>query len=388
MPRRASLMCWLLCFAAAAAAQRPEPNFPPVRPGVALTFPRDHGSHPDYRTEWWYLTGQVKTASGTPLGVQVTFFRSRTGIGEDNKSRFAPGQLYFAHAAIADVRHGKLRHDQKVARGVAGLVSAAESDASSEGPGDLRSTPQAVAKRKPAPPKGDGFNIRIDNWTLRREAESDAWIANLPANGFAMQLRFAPTQPMLLQGDAGFSRKGPEDRFSSYYYSLPHLAISGTITLGDKTETVSGTAWMDHEWSSEILMPGAVGWDWAGINLDDGGALMVFRIRDKSGNALWAAATWRDAKGVTRKFAAHEIAFTPNQTWRSPASGASYPVDANIRVGDATFRLQPLMPDQELDSRASTGAIYWEGAVTVLRDGQRVGAGYLEMTGYTERIRF
>lgn len=360
MPRRALLICWLLCFAAAAAAQRPEPNFPPVRPGVALTFPRDHGSHPDYRTEWCYLTGQVKTASGVPLGVQVTFFRSRTGIGEDNKSRFAPGQLYFAHAAIADARHGKLRHDQKVARGVAGLVSASESDA----------------------------NIRIDNWSLRREADSDAWIANLPANGFAMQLRFAPTQPMLLQGDAGFSRKGPEDRFSSYYYSLPHLAISGTITLGDKTETVSGTAWMDHEWSSEILMPGAVGWDWAGINLDDGGALMVFRIRDKSGNALWAAATWRDAKGETRKFAAHEIAFTPNQTWRSPVSGATYPVDANIRVGDATFRLQPLMPDQELDSRASTGAIYWEGAVTVLRDGRRVGAGYLEMTGYVERISF
>lgn len=335
-------------------------DFRPVVPGLALSFPRDHGSHPDFRTEWWYITGQVKTASGVMLGVQVTFFRSRTGIEGSTRSRFSPSQLYFAHAAIADARHGKLRHDQKVARGVNGLVSAAEQDA----------------------------NIRIDNWSLAREASSGAWIAHLPAHGFGLQLRFAPTQPLLLQGDVGFSRKGPEDRFSSYYYSLPHLAISGTVTIGDRTESVSGSAWMDHEWSIEILMPGAVGWDWAGINLDDGGALMVFRIRDKAGHALWSAATWRDANGVMRKFAANEIAFSANQNWRSPASGGTYPVDANIRVGDVTFRLKPLMPDQELDSRASTGAIYWEGAVTVLRDGKRVGAGYLELTGYSERIRF
>jgi len=363
-------------------------QFAPVLPGKALAFPRDHGSHPDFRTEWWYITGQVKTASGIPLGVQVTFFRSRTGIAEDSKSRFAPDQLYFAHAAIADARHGKLRHDQKVARGLAGLVYADEGDATNRSPVDFGWTPKAVPKGFSDRPERSENNIRIDNWTLRRETDTGAWVANLPANGFAMQLRFAPTQPMLLQGDAGFSRKGPEDRFASHYYSLPHLAISGNVIIDGKTESVSGTAWMDHEWSSEILMPGAVGWDWAGINLDDGGALMVFRIRDKAGKALWSAATWRDAKGAVRKFAANEIAFTPNQTWRSPASGASYPVDANIRVGDVTFRLQPLMPDQELDSRASTGAIYWEGAVTVLRDGKRVGAGYLEMTGYAERIRF
>ncbi len=351
-------LLYAACLLAIAVPAIAASGFAPVRPGVALNFPRDHGSHPDFRTEWWYITGQVKTASGVSVGIQVTFFRSRTGIGDDNASRFAPTQLYFAHAAIADARHGKLRHDQKVARGVPGLAEAAT----------------------------DNANIRIDDWRLSKDG--DSYVADIPANGFALNLRFTPTQSILLQGDRGFSLKGPEEKFASYYYSMPHLAVTGRVTVNGKEEAVTGTAWMDHEWSSEILMPGAVGWDWVGANLDDGGALMVFRIRDKAGNALWSAATLRDAKGNVRKFAANEIAFTPNQTWRSPASGATYPVDANIRVGDATFRLQPMMPDQELDSRASTGAIYWEGAVTVLRDGKRVGAGYLEMTGYVERIRF
>lgn len=329
----------------------------PIRPNTPLTFPRDHGAHPDTRTEWWYVTGQVETDSGAKLGVQITFFRSRTGI-DAAPGRFAPTQLYFAHAAIADPRHGKLRHDQRAARGQPGLVEASTATT----------------------------DVRIDHWRFRRDG--DRYLANIRSSEFTLDLGFTITQPILLQGDAGFSRKGNELRHASHYYSFPHLKVDGSVTLAGKSERVRGSAWLDHEWSSEILMPGAVGWDWVGINLDDGGALMAFRIRDKAGQSLWTGGTLRAADGRVRKFGPDDITFTANATWRSPATGAVYPVDANIRVGDLTFRVQPVMPDQELDSRASTGAIYWEGAVNVLREGKRVGAGYLEMTGYAERIRF
>lgn len=353
-----TLLAGPTAFAQSPAGEVKAPrSFAPILRGRPLVFPRDHGAHPDTRTEWWYITGQVQTAGGQRLGIQVTFFRSGTGH-PNTRSRWDASQLYFAHAAIADPRTGRLVHGERVARASAGLVEAAVDDA----------------------------RIRIDDWSLVRAGER--WQARLKDREFALQLDFTPTQSILLQGDAGFSLKGPEERFASHYYSLPHLSVSGSVQLTGKTETAQGRAWLDHEWSSEILMPGAVGWDWVGLNLDDGGALMVFRIRDKDGNALWASGLLRDSAGKIRRFAPSEITFTANRQWRSAASGATYPVDANIRLGEMSLRVQPLMDDQELDSRASTGAIYWEGAVTVLRDGMRIGEGYLEMTGYAERIRF
>lgn len=341
----------------AVASTRKDASFAPILRGRPLMFPRDHGAHPDTRTEWWYITGQVQTDAGERLGVQVTFFRSATGQPAAN-TRWDASQLYFAHAALADPRVGKLLHAERVARASRGLVQASTEDA----------------------------DLRLEHWTLARR--QDRWEARIRDREFGLLLDFTPTQPILLQGDRGFSLKGPEERFASHYYSLPHLGISGQIERRGKPVTVRGKAWLDHEWSSEILMPGAVGWDWVGLNLDDGGALMVFRMRDKNGAALWASGLWRDAAGKLRAFNSADIEFSANQTWRSTATGATYPVDANIRLGDMTLRVQPLMPDQELDSRTSTGAIYWEGAVTVLRDGMRIGEGYLEMTGYVERIRF
>ncbi len=204
---------------------------------------------------------------------------------------------------------------------------------------------------------------------------------------FGLQLVLTPTQPILLQGGDGFSRKGPEPEQASYYYSEPHLQVTGTVFRQNKSKTVSGSAWLDHEWSSDVLAPQAAGWDWIGANLDDGSALMAFQIRLKNGGTLWAYAALRDADGHVTLFEPEQVEFTPQRTWRSPHTDALYPVAMRIRTGETEWLLTPLFDDQELDSRQSTGAVYWEGAVTLTRDGQPAGRGYLELTGYVRALK-
>jgi predicted secreted hydrolase len=332
-------------------------DYPIVVPGNALEFPRDSGAHPEFRNEWWYITGWVNTGRGAPLGIQITFFRNHPRIGEASRSSFAPRQLLFAHAALADPRSGRLRHDQRAARAGFGLAEALDSSTS----------------------------VQIDQWALK--LDSGAYLARIEARDFAFLLAFARTQPVLLEGDAGFSRKGNLPTHASYYYSEPQLAVTGRIATGGRPFEVSGTAWLDHEWSTEGLAPGAVGWDWIGINLEDGGALMAFRMRDRSGQALWAGGTLRPADGRARTFAPDEIAFDAQRRWRSPRTGIEYPVAMTVRAGPGEYVLEPLMDDQELDALASTGTIYWEGAVRAIQNGRTVGRGYLELTGYGKPLK-
>jgi predicted secreted hydrolase len=342
----------ILALPALAFARRAQAAYPVVVPGRALAFPRDHGAHPQYRTEWWYITGWMRDARGRDLGVQITFFRNRPLLQEGNPSAFAPTQLLFAHAAIADPAHGRLRHDQRAARAGLGLALAREGDT----------------------------DVRIDDWSLRREG--GAYRARVVSRELELALTFAPEQPVLPQGDAGFSRKGLRPPEASYYYSRPHLRVEGQLRVDRGQSRVQGRAWLDHEWASQYLAPEAAGWDWAGINLDDGAALMVFRMRAKAGGVHWAAATLRDARGRVRTFASHEVAMRPLRKWRSPRTGAEYPVGMSVQAGALALQLDPLMDDQELDARASTGTIYWEGAVRATRAGREVGRGYLELTGY------
>jgi predicted secreted hydrolase len=347
----------MLALPALAVSRFARAEYPQVTAGKALTFPRDHGSHPYFRTEWWYVTGWVQDASGSDLGIQVTFFRNRPGVQEDNPSAFAPKQIVFAHAALADPRHGSLRHDQRTARAGLGLAGADEGNT----------------------------HVWVEDWTL--ELVQSRYVARIVARDFRLDLEFEPTQSLLLEGERGFSRKGPRREQASYYYSRPHLAVSGSISIGSKQAQVKGRAWLDHEWSSEYLAAEAVGWDWIGINLADGGALMAFRIRGRNGNDLWAGGTWRNADGVARVLAPSDVHFTPLRRWRSVRSGTEYPVAMRVMAGDLTLDLEPLMDDQELDSRASTGTIYWEGAVRARRDGREVGLGYLELTGYWRELK-
>ena len=353
--RRRSFL--LLPLAAATPAASDNVRYSDVRPGRALAFPRDHGAHPDFRTEWWYITGWVRDAEGRDFGIQITFFRNRPGVQETSASRFAPTQLLFAHAALADGSHGRLRHDQRAARAGFGLAEAT-----------LATT-----------------DVRIDGWSI--VLDGDRYRARIVASAFEFDLAFTATQPLLLQGEAGISRKGPRPLQASFYYSRPHLSVEGSVTVAGAPNAVRGTAWLDHEWSSEYLAPEAAGWDWIGINLDDGGALMAFRIRHRDGRVLWAGGSLRDGRGARRVFSPGEIAFEPMRAWTSPRTDTTWPVAMRVRAGDLELELEPLMDDQELDSRASVGTIYWEGAVRAMTAGRVVGRGYLELTGYWQPMK-
>lgn len=344
-----------LCLSIALLSPFAAQAFDTVTPGRPIVMPRDAGAHPGHRIEWWYVTGHLESKRG-PLGFQVTFFRVRNPDAEASPSRFAPKQLLFAHGALADPARGRLLHAQRSARALEGLVEARIEDT----------------------------NVRIEDWHLRRE--SGAYRARIASEEFTLELSLAPTQPLLLQGERGFSRKGPEARHASYYYSEPHLRVAGRVATREATEEVTGVAWLDHEWSSEPLAGQATGWDWLGVNLDGGGALMAFRIRGKDGSTLWSNATLRPPGGTPVVLTAG-IAFEVRRTWKSPRTGIVYPVAMDVRVADRTWRVEPLFDDQELDARSSTGTLYWEGAVRV-QSAAGGGRGYLELTGYAERVPF
>jgi predicted secreted hydrolase len=328
---------FLLALLAAPLARAGEVAYPVVKPGARLRFPRDHGAHPDYRTEWWYATGWLDRGAER-LGFQVTFFRARTPWESRNPSKFAPRQILLAHAAIADPGHDRLRYDERGASEEFGLAGAA-----------TRTT-----------------EIWIDDW--RFALARGIYRAKIAARDIHLDLALAAPDAPLLQGEAGYSRKGPRPGEASYYYSRPQMAVTGKLDGA----AVRGLAWLDHEWSSQYLAPEAAGWDWCGLNLDDGRALTAFRIRDRQGEVYYAP------PGVS---------FTPLRSWRSPRTGVEYPVAMRVTAGDEHYDLTPLMDDQELDARRSTGNIYWEGAVRALHAGTEVGRGYLELTGYGEPLR-
>ncbi len=341
------------------------PAYAPVTANQPLVFPADYGSHPQYRTEWWYVTGWLKTAHAESLGFQITFFRTRPGIEESNPSAFAAHQLLIAHCAISDPKRGGLWQDQRIRRAGMGLAEAASGDT----------------------------DVRIDGWSLRRDSagpsagQPSIYSAKIDAEGFSFDITLAETQPVLLNGDAGVSRKGPMPAATSHYYSLPHLRVAGTISRKGGSDRVNGEAWFDHEWSSEYLDAEAIGWDWIGINLDDGAALMAFRMRGLQGESRWAGGTLRGSDGQVQVLGPSEVEFRAARQWTSPRTQITYPVQWRVRAGSREFELQPLIDDQENDTRLSTGAIYWEGAVWAYEQQRPVGRGYLELTGYGERLR-
>jgi predicted secreted hydrolase len=361
---RRRLLCALLMLWAPPQFAAP-PRFAQVVPGHPLALPQDSGAHPDFRTEWWYATGWLNTPDGKPIGFQITFFRSATEHDRANPSAFAPTQLIIAHAALSDPSLGRLLHAQKSARAGFGLAYAKEGNT----------------------------DVALDDWRLLRGADG-RYQASIATGEFSLQLSLTPSQPPLLQGDQGYSRKGPQAAQASYYYSEPQLRVSGKLTRAGRGQEVSGGAWLDHEWSTSVLDADAAGWDWLGANLEDGSALMAFQIRNRSGNKIWAHAALRDASGKLTQFPPEQVSFQPERNWRSPRTDASYPVQQALHIGADTgagaivWSLIPLQDDQELDSRQSTGSVYWEGAVTVNRDGRRAGRGYLELTGYLKALKF
>lgn len=375
-----------------------------IRRGRPLRFPRDHGAHPGAQTEWWYATGHLAppgtaAQAGPTHGFQVTFFRSRTGLqvgagaalgagpaaappvgagpqpppSPAGPARLAPWQILFAHAALTRLgdaaRHA---HDQRIARW------------------------NGVATDTAAHARRDDLGVAIAGWQLHRDAASGHYRSRIdsPAQGFALDLQLQPTQPLLLQGEAGFSRKGPDESQASHYTSHPQLAVQGQVVDAGRRLAVQGRAWLDHEWSDTLLAPDAQGWDWIGFNLADGAALTAFQIRAKAGAKgglgapLWAGGSWRAPGQAPRELGPGEVRFEPLRWWTSRATGARYPVVWRVSTPVGRWEVRALLDAQELDSSASTGAIYWEGLSALHDDaGRRVGLGYLEMTGHARPLR-
>jgi predicted secreted hydrolase len=239
--------------------------------------------------------------------------------------------------------------------------------------------------------------VRLGDWSLKRDGGS--YQAKAIGSDFSFELALRETQPLLLQGDQGWSRKGPEASQASYYYSLPQMQVSGQLSLGEQILPVQGQAWLDHEWSQSLMHPDAVGWDWIGMNLLDGSALTAFRLRTKAGAALWAGGSIRPAgAGSAEIFDPEDVNFTPERSWKSPASGTSYPVQWSVQIRRTLpntrvkvlehYTVKAAIDNQELDSSQSTGAIYWEGLSELLDSrGTLVGRGYLEMTGYASPLQ-
>ena len=337
----------------------------PVRPGRSLHFPRDFGAHAAQTLEWWYLTGLLEApspAGPTALGVQLTFFRRRTAVDAANPSAFAAHELILGHVALADPRRGALLQGEHIARAGLGLAGASAIDT----------------------------DVTLDHWALRRDPLSGVYEGHARTGAFALDLRARPTQPVLLQGEAGYSAKEPAHSgrvAASYYYSEPQLALQVRLALADAAPGelgwLAGRGWLDHEWSDALLPARAGGWDWGGFNLDDGGALTVFQVRAKDGGApLQAYAALRPAQGPVQRHAGAAVQWSAQRLWQSPRSRARYPVAQLIGVAGRRFETRPLMDDQEFDARAGSGIAYWEGACELWENGRRCGSGYQELTGY------
>ena len=337
-----------------------------VVPGVRIDPQRDAGAHPDFRTEWWYVTGWLEDDAGHEFGFQITFFRTRPDLDPANPSAFAARQILIAHAAVLSPPANGLAswHAERIARAGFGL---AQSDTAR-------------------------LSVAIDEWML--EAIAEGYRARAAGEeGTGLTLRLTATQPPLLNGIDGFSQKGPQPGSASYYISVPQLRVDGEVAVRDRDgaslsrRAVHGRAWLDHEWSSAYLDASASGWDWVGLNGTDGSALMAFRIRDRAGGALYGGATRRAADGTVEHFGPQAVRFVPGRPWRSPHTGTAYPVEWSVEVGPRRYRLRPLLDDQEADTRRTTGAVYWEGAVSSRAEGDADGQGFLELTGYGTRLQ-
>lgn len=330
-------------------------DFAVVEPGRSLEFPLDHGAHPRFRIEWWYFTGRIQAAELGDIGFQLTFFRTRLAPGEwrDNPSAFTPRQIYFAHGAIGLAEGAVFEQARKTGReGLDGAHAAR-----------------------------DGLDISLEDWYLRDDG--DAWSGAFQVGDTQLRLRLVPRGQPVLHGDDGFSAKDADPRYASYYYSMPRVDVTGSLRRDGRTHPVRGVGWLDHEWSSGIMPPRALGWDWFGLRLADGGSLMAFQMRGDQPGLAYVAGTWIDATGTATQLDAGSLRLRADpRRWRSPTTGIEYPLYWTLIVGGKQMRVSPRFEAQEMLG-GRDGPTYWEGAVNV--SGDLVGEGFLELTGYSGR---
>lgn len=339
-----------------------------------FVFPDDHGSHPGFKTEWWYFTGNVKTVSGREFGYQFTIFRNairhdgysgtgeaavKTGNAADSASNWLTSQIYMAHAALSDIQARRFYYDEQFSRAVLGMAGATASP----------------------------VRVWLNNWSVsgRDNSCQDCFAVELAvkAKDFRLQLQLNNTQPVVLHGRQGLSAKSPVPGNASYYYSYTRLQTNGRIILADNSSyPVTGDSWFDHEWSSSALAPGQQGWDWFSLQLSNRSEIMLYRLRnDNNPDRDYYYGSRVSAGGALKTLNGREISIHSLDSWRSPATGISYPESWNIELPGLRLTVTPKMPDQEVNNSIR----YWEGAVSVTgtsENGGVTGQGYVELTGY------
>ena len=367
MKPRMLLSCVSLAVLASWRLMLPLPvaagEFRQALPGYAFAFPRDHYAHEDFRTEWWYYTGHLRTKGGDAYGYQVTFFRSGLAEARTNPSRWAARNLYLAHFAVSDIPRKEFRYFERLNRAAMGQAGASETQ----------------------------FRVWVGDW----EAAGDGTRQRLKAREgeFAVDLSLVSMKPPVIHGENGVSQKGEGRGHASHYYSLTRLKTDGTLTVRGKALEVVGLSWMDHEFGSTELGPDQIGWDWFSLQFDEGAELMLYVIRKADGTPDPYSAGSRVASDG-RIVRLHQRDFTVDvlDRWQSPRSRGTYPMKWRLRapaIGlDVT--VSPAFPDQELNTAKSTQVIYWEGAVRAegTLSGRPARAhGYVEMTGYAAPFR-
>ena len=323
-----------------------------------LQFPADHGPHLEFQTEWWYYIGNLRTSDGRHFGFQLTFFRRGLQPGEPARSSaFAANHIYSAHLAVTDTAGGEHRAWERYSRAAAGLAGA----------------------------RSDPYRVWLDDWIVEALIPSaDKIRLYAREEDFELELVLNADKPAVPHGQAGLSQKSPKPGNASYYVSYTRMSAAGRLGLGQAVYQVQGQGWFDHEWGTTALGPEAVGWDWFGLQLDDGQELMVFQIRKRDGTIEpVSGGTLVDVDGAPQRLSASQLLLRPLDTWTSPGSGAVYPSGWQLEIPERGIELtiQPQLADQE--NRLSV--VYWEGAVAVsgTSRGEAVaGEGYAELTGY------
>ncbi len=315
-------------------------------------FPEDHGLHPGYRNEWWYLTGNLHNEDGRRFGYQATFFSTALSGETLNSSGWQSPRIWMAHVALTDVEAQTHIALERFARENPGLAGAQISP----------------------------FKVWLENWSLRSadsRGEFFPWTLEINDEAFSLDLRLEPLKSPVLQGDAGLSQKSPQAGNASYYYSLTRLPSSGTLQIGEASYTVSGESWLDREWSTSALAADQSGWDWFSLQFDDGQELMYYRLRDQDGNAHPNSdGNWTDQEAQQRRILPGEIELEELASWRAP-NGVDYTTEWQLGYAGQRWLIRALLKDQFMDLSVA----YWEGAVEILHPetGARLGQGYLEM---------
>lgn len=340
-------------------------QFSPAKPGYAYVFPRDHGSHDEFQTEWWYFTGHLQEANGRRFGYELTFFRR--GIDSphvwSNPSKWSMRHIYLAHFALTDEHSDQFRVAEKMSR--AGIHKAGA--------------------------RADVLDVWIDQWNVKSiSPDHRQFHLQAKAEEFSVDLIAESQKSPVVHGSSGVSYKGPQPDQTSHYYSLTRLSTTGSVEVGDAIMNVEGVSWMDHEFGSGELAENLVGWDWFSLQLDNDHEIMAYGLRRADGSFDPASSgTLVLPDGSSKALSLNDLQISVNKHWTSTVSGAQYPHQWTFSVPDEQIELMlfPRMSHQELVTTGSTGVTYWEGAVEVTGQwkGQDIhGRGYVELTGYAE----